>query len=99
MKLETFKPLFDRIVVKRTEAEEKTQTGLYVPTESKEKPIEGTVVAVGEGKPLDDGTFRKLRVEVGNRVLFNKYAGTEVKVEGHDYTVMREDDVLGVFVS
>jgi chaperonin GroES len=97
MKLDTFKPLHDRVVIKRLDVEEKTPCGLLVPTESKEKPVEGEVVAVGDGKPLDDGTTRKLKIEVGHRVLFGKYTGSEVKIGGQDFTVMREDEILGFF--
>lgn len=91
------KPLADRLVIKRIEVDEKSPSGLLIPTEAKEKPVEGEVVAVGDGKLLDNGTVRRLNVGVGDRVLFGKYTGSEVKIDGKDYTIMREDDVLGVF--
>ena len=90
------RPLADRIVVKRTKEEEKTKGGIIIPDSAKEKPIEGEVVAVGSGKVLDDGTVRKLDVQVGDRVLFGKYSGTEVKIDGEERLIVREDDILGV---
>lgn len=97
MKLESFKPLGDRIVVKCATAPERTPGGVYVSVAS-EKPSEGEVVAVGEGRALDDGTLRHPRLEVGNRVLFGKYSGSEIRIGDDEYVIMREDDVLGVFV-
>ncbi len=90
------RPLHDRVIVKRNEGDEKTKGGLYIPDTAKEKPIEGTILAVGNGKILEDGSVRKLEVKEGDRVLFGKYSGTEIKVEGEEHLIMREDDILGV---
>jgi chaperonin GroES len=90
------KPLQDRILVKRIEEEEKTEGGIIIPDTAKEKPIEGKVVAVGKGKVSEDGKVIPLDVKKGDRILFGKYAGTEVKIEGEEHLIMREDDVLGV---
>ena len=90
------RPLADRIVVKRTKEEEKTKGGIIIPDTAKEPPIEGDVIAVGNGKVLEDGKIRKLDVKPGDRVLFGKYAGTEVKIDGVEHLMLREDDVLGV---
>ena len=90
------RPLQDRILVKRVESESKTKGGIIIPDTAKEKPIEGTVVAVGNGKALDDGKVRKLEVKAGDRVLFGKYSGTEVKLEGEERLIVREDDILAV---
>ena len=90
------RPLQDRVIVRRVKEEEKTKGGLYIPDTAKEKPVEGTVIAVGNGKILEDGTVRKLDVKAGDRVLFGKYSGTEVKVEGEEHLILREDDILGV---
>ena len=90
------RPLQDRVIVRRVKEEEKTKGGLFIPDTAKEKPIEGTILAVGNGKVLEDGTVRKLDVKEGDRILFGKYSGTEVKVEGEDVLIMREDDILGV---
>ncbi len=90
------RPLNDRILVKRVEEETKTKGGIIIPDTAKEKPAEGKIVAVGNGKLGDDGKRVPLEVKVGDRVLFGKYAGTEVKIEGDEYLMMREDDVLGV---
>ncbi len=90
------RPLHDRVIVKRIEKDEKTKGGLYIPDTAKEKPIEGTVLAVGNGKLLEDGTLRKLEVKEGDRVLFGKYSGTEVKLDGEEHLIMREDDILGI---
>lgn len=90
------RPLHDRIVVKRVEEETKTAGGIVLPGSAAEKPSEGEVLAVGSGKPLDNGQVRALEVKVGDRVLFGKYSGTEVKVDGEQYIVMREEDVMGV---
>jgi len=92
------KPLQDRILVKRVESEEKTAFGIIIPDNAKEKPMEGEVVAVGSGKTLDDGKLRKPDVKVGDRVLFSKYSGSEVKVDGIEHLILREDDLLGVIV-
>ena len=93
MKLE---PLNDRVLVKRLESEEKTSGGLYIPDTAKEKPSKGEVIAVGPGKLNDDGKRVELAVKPGDQVLFNKYAGTEVKLDGIDHLVMREEDILAV---
>jgi chaperonin GroES len=90
------RPLQDRIVVKRLEGENKTKGGIIIPDTAKEKPIEGKVVAVGNGKVLKDGKVRPLEVKVGDTVLFGKYTGTEVKLDGEEHVLIREDDVLAV---
>jgi chaperonin GroES len=90
------RPLQDRVLVKRVEEETKTKGGIIIPDTAKEKPIEGEVVAVGNGKVLEDGTLRKLDVKVGDRVLFGKYSGTEVKLDGEERLIVREDDILAV---
>jgi chaperonin GroES len=90
------RPLQDRILVKRVQEEEKTKGGIIIPDTAKEKPLEGTVVAVGNGKVLEDGKVRPLDIKAGDRVLFTKYAGTEVKIEGEEHLILREDDILGV---
>ena len=90
------RPLQDRIIVKRVQEEEKTKGGIIIPDTAKEKPIEGKVIAVGNGKVLEDGKVRPLDVKAGDRVLFSKYAGTEVKIEGDEHLIMREEDILGV---
>ena len=90
------RPLQDRIIVKRIEEEETTAGGLIIPDTAKEKPQEGKVVAVGKGKVLEDGKSRKLDVKKGDRVLFSKYAGTEITLEGEERLILREDDVLGI---
>ena len=91
-----FRPLADRIVVKRTKEEEKSKGGIIIPDTAKEKPVEGTVIAVGSGKVLKDGKVRPLDVKAGDKILFGKYSGTEVKVEGEEHVLLREDDVLAV---
>ena len=90
------RPLHDRVVVKRVEEETKTAGGIVLPGSAAEKPSEGEVVAVGAGKPLDNGQVRALEVKVGDKVLFGKYSGTEVKVDGEHYVVMREEDIMGI---
>jgi chaperonin GroES len=90
------KPLGDRILVKRVEAEEKTAGGIVLPDTAKEKPKEGKVIAVGSGKVLDNGKRVEFQVSAGDRIIFSSYAGTEVKVEGEEYLIMREEDVLGI---
>ena len=92
-------PLGDRIIVKPLDAEEKTKSGLVLPDTAKEKPQEGKVIAVGTGKLLEDGTVKKLEVRSGDRVLYGKYAGTEVTLNEEDYLILREDDVLAVVQS
>lgn len=93
------RPLHDRIVVKRMEEEKKSPGGIVIPDSATEKPITGEVVAVGNGKKLDNGEVRGLDVKPGDKVLFGKYSGTEVKLDGEDYLVMREDDIMGVVES
>jgi chaperonin GroES len=90
------RPLQDRILVQRVEEEAKTKGGIIIPDTAKEKPAEGKVVAVGNGKVGEDGKRTALEVKKGDRILFGKYSGTEVKIEGEEYLIMREDDVLGV---
>lgn len=90
------KPLYDRILAKRIESEEKTKGGIIIPDAAKEKPLEGKVIAVGRGKVLEDGSVRELDVKKGDRILFGKYAGTEVKVDGEELVILREDDVLAI---
>ncbi len=90
------KPLQDRILVQRVEEEKTTKGGIIIPDTAKEKPAEGKVIAVGNGKVGDDGKRIALEIKVGDRILFGKYSGSEVKIEGEDYLIMREDDVLGV---
>jgi chaperonin GroES len=90
------KPLQDRILVQRVEEEKTTKGGIIIPDTAKEKPAEGKVVAVGDGKVADDGKRIPLTIKKGDRILFGKYSGTEVKIEGEEYLIMREDDVLGV---
>jgi len=90
------KPLQDRIIVKRIEEEEKTKGGIIIPDSAKEKPMEGEVIAVGSGKVLDNGTKQSLEVKEGDRILFGKYAGTEVKIDDVEHIIMREDDILGI---
>ena len=91
-----FRPLHDRVVVRRIDAEEKTKGGIIIPDSAKEKPAEGEVIAAGAGKISDNGKLRKLDVKKGDRVLFGKYSGNEIKIEGVDHLILREDEVLGV---
>jgi chaperonin GroES len=90
------RPLHDRIIVKRLEEERKTASGIVIPDTAAEKPDQGEVIAVGKGKVLEDGSVRNLQVKVGDKVLFGKYSGQTVKVEGEELLVMREEDVMGV---
>jgi chaperonin GroES len=90
------RPLYDRIVVKRVEQQEQMQGGLYIPDTAKEKPQEGEVVAVGKGKRLEDGKLVPLDVQPGDRILFGKYSGNDIKIDNDEYLIMREDEVLGV---
>ena len=90
------KPLADRIVVKTLDAQEKTKSGLVLPDSAKEKPQEGKVIAVGPGRLLDEGTVKSLEVKNGDRVLYGKYSGTEVSIQGDDYLILREDEVLAI---
>ncbi len=90
------KPLYDRVLVKRYEPAEQVKGGIIIPDTAREKPMEGEVVAVGEGRLLEDGSVRPLRVKVGNRVLVGKYAGTEFEIEGVEHVVVREEEILGI---
>ncbi len=90
------KPLQDRVIVKRLSGEEKTKGGIIIPDTAKEKPHEGEVMAVGNGKILENGSKQPLDVKVGDKILFSKYSGTEVKIEGEEFMIMREDDILGI---
>jgi len=91
-----FRPLHDRILVERVESEEKTAGGIILPDTAKEKPQQGKVIAVGSGKRTDDGKILPLEVKAGDTILFGKYSGSEVKIDGKDYLIMREEDVLGL---
>ncbi|QSA98673.1 co-chaperone GroES [Methylococcus sp. EFPC2] len=93
---QTVRPLYDRLLVKRSEDEQTTPGGIVIPDAAKEKPIKGEIIAAGLGKPLDNGSLRPLSVKVGDKVLFGKYAGTEVKIDGNEYLVLREEDVIAV---
>jgi len=90
------RPLYDRVVVKRVEDKETMQGGLYIPDSAKEKPQEGEVVAVGQGKRLENGKVVALDVKAGDRILFGKYSGSEIKLDGQEYIIMREDEILGI---
>ncbi len=90
------RPLQDRLIVERLDGEEKTQSGLYIPDSAKEKPQQGRVVAVGKGRIREDGAIQPLDLKAGDLILFGKYSGTEIKVDGDEFIIMREDDVLGV---
>ncbi len=90
------RPLYDRIVVKRIEQQETTRNGIVIPDSAQEKPQEGEIIAVGHGKRLEDGTLVALDVKAGDRILFGKYSGSETKLDGTEYMIMREDDVLGI---
>jgi len=90
------RPLQDRLIVERLESEEKTASGLYIPDTAKEKPQQGRVVAVGKGRIREDGSVQPLDVKSGDRILFGKYSGTEIKIDGNEYLILKEDDVLGV---
>ncbi len=90
------KPLFDRVLVKRVDSDTKTKGGLFIPDSAKEKPMEGLVLAVGAGKTLDSGETATMQVKEGDRVLFGKYSGTEIKIDGEDRLIIREDDILGI---
>lgn len=91
-----FRPLQDRLLVKRLNSEEKTAGGIIIPDNAKEKPMEGTVVAVGNGKALNDGKIKALDVKVGDKILFGKYTGSEIKLNGEEHLILREDDILGI---
>ena len=90
------RPFQDRILVKRVDSETKTASGIIIPDNAKEKPLEGSIVAVGKGKILENGSVRPMELKAGDKILFGKYAGTEVKIDGVEHLILREDDVLGV---
>lgn len=90
------RPLYDRLIVKRASAETKTNSGIIIPDTAKEKPQEGEVIAAGNGKITEDGKTLPMDVKAGDKIIFGKYAGTEIKIDGEDYIMMREDDVLGI---
>jgi chaperonin GroES len=90
------RPLHDRVIIQRLEEEEKTKGGIIIPDTAKEKPQEGKVIAVGPGKILENGTKTTLDVKIGDKILFGKYSGTEIKIEGEEFLMMREEDILGV---
>jgi len=90
------KPLQDRVLVKRVDSQEMSKGGIIIPDSAKEKPVEGVVIAVGNGKITNNGDVRALQVKAGDKILFSKYAGTEIKIDGEEHTIMREDDVLGI---
>jgi chaperonin GroES len=92
----TIRPLHDRVLIQRIKEEEKTKGGIIIPDSAKEKPIEGKVIAVGNGKVADNGQVRALAVKAGDTVLFGKYAGTEVKIDGVEHLILREEEILGV---
>lgn len=91
-----FRPLHDRILIKRIEKEERSSGGIIIPDTAKEKPQEGEVVAIGNGKRLENGQLQSLDVKVGDRILFGKYSGSEIKIDGHEHLILREEEVLGI---
>lgn len=93
------RPLHDRVLVKRFSEEERSKGGIIIPDTAKEKPVQGEIIAVGQGRVSEDGKLRPLDVKKGDRVLFGKYAGTEIKIEGEDFLMMREEDILGVLAN
>ncbi len=93
------RPLYDRVLIKRIEEPTQTASGLFLPDSATEKPSEGEILAIGNGRLADDGTVSPLQVQVGDRVVFGKYAGTEIKIDGEDRLILREDDILGVIES
>jgi chaperonin GroES len=90
------RPLHDRVIVKRVKEEEKTKGGIIIPDTAKEKPVEGKVIAVGDGKLSDDGKKIPLEVKAGDKILFGKYAGTEIQIDGEEHLIMREDDIIAI---
>ena len=94
-----FKPLQDRVVVKRLESDEKTSGGIIIPDTAKEKPSEGEIVAVGPGELTEDGKLKPMNVKEGDKILFGKWSGTEVKMNGEDYLIMKESDIMGIITS
>jgi len=97
--MSTIRPLQDRVLIRRIKEEEKSKGGIIIPDTAKEKPVEGMVVATGSGKVLKNGKVRPLDVKKGDRILFGKYSGTEVKIDGEEHLILREDDILGVIES
>ena len=95
----TFRPLHDRVVVRRIDAEQKTKGGIIIPDTAQEKPVEGEIIAAGPGTLTEQGTLRALDVKAGDRVLFGKWSGTEVKIDGEDLMIMKESDLLGVITA
>ncbi len=95
----TVTPLFDRVLIKRSEEATRTKSGLFLPESATEKPAQGIVLAVGQGKVADNGTITPLTVKVGDKVVFNKYSGTEIKIDGEERLVMREEEILGILES
>jgi chaperonin GroES len=95
----TFRPLHDRVLVKRIESEEKTKSGIIIPDTAKEKPMEGEVISVGSGIRQENGTITPLDVKAGDRVLFGKWSGTEIKLDSNDYLVMKESDIMGILAN
>jgi chaperonin GroES len=95
----TFRPLHDRVLVKRIESEEKTKSGIIIPDTAKEKPMEGEVISVGSGIRQENGTITPLDVKAGDRILFGKWSGTEIKLNGNDYLVMKESDIMGILAN
>ena len=95
-KFNKIRPLQDRVIVQRLDSEEKTASGLYIPETAKEKPQQGKVISAGKGKVREDGSIQPLDVKAGDRVLFGKYSGTEVKIDSGEYLILREEDILGV---
>ena len=95
----TIRPLHDRVIVKRLDEQEQMRGGIIIPDTAKEKPQQGEVIAAGEGKFRDDGTRQPLDIKAGDRVLFGKYSGSEVKIDDEEYLIMREDEILGVFTT
>ncbi|NLJ56231.1 MAG: co-chaperone GroES [Firmicutes bacterium] len=93
----SLKPLGDRVIIKVLEEEEKTSSGIVLPDQAKEKPQEGEIKAVGPGRVLDDGKRMEMDVKVGDKVVYSKYAGTEIKIDGEEYLILRQDDILAVF--
>jgi len=91
------RPLHDRVIVKRLEEQEKTKGGIIIPDTAKEKPIEGKIIAVGSGKVMENGKRMPLQVKEGDRILFGKYAGTDIRIEGEEHLIMREDDIIAIF--
>ena len=92
------RPLHDRVLIKREQEQEKTAGGLFIPDTAKEKPVQAKVIAVGNGKVLENGTVRPLEVKAGDTILFGKYSGSEVKIDGEDHLILREEDILGIIV-